>query len=97
MEIQKIKIERERKRALDLFMGEILPNEIGWEILMPVVEKICKEKYENGDTAYFRTFGMVSMEDNMMVRINRHQVIHGSTLLEAVFLAVSDYCLTLKK
>lgn len=59
--------------------------------LMRVVEKITQYKYEDGDTAYFRTFGMLNAEGETMVRINKHQLFQSKTLIEATWLAVVDF------
>lgn len=68
-----------------------------WNLLMPVVEKIGQFKYEDGETAYPRTFGMPfadgleESEQTIMVRFNRQPVSHGKTLIEATYLAVIDF------
>lgn len=68
------------------------PFNKSWGWLMPVVEKICKISYDDGDTAYPRTFGMLDAETGQfMVRFNRSGVCHGDTLIEATFLAVLDF------
>lgn len=59
---------------------------------MPVVEKITKHEYDNGeDTAYLRTFGMLSDTKKPMVRFNRCTVYEGTTLIEATYQAVIDF------
>ena len=40
MEIQTIIVKSEEKDLINGFMNEQLPDEIGWQHLMPVVEKI---------------------------------------------------------
>lgn len=63
-----------------------------WNWLMLVVEKISKHNYEDGDTAYMRTFGMLNAETgDYMVRINRYGVHEAKTLIEATFMAVVEY------
>lgn len=61
-----------------------------WDWIMFVVEKICKEKYQDGDTAYIRTLGMIS-QDFFMVRINRHQLFMDESLIMATYLSVCDF------
>ena len=61
--------------------------------LMSVVEKITKFKFEDGENAYFRTFGMINIETGMfMSRINRCQVFEAETLKTAIWLSVVDWC-----
>ena len=68
------------------------PFNENWAWLMPVVENICRREYDDGDNAYFRTFGMVRNEGKtVMVRINRHILCESDTLIEATYLAVLDF------
>ena len=62
--------------------------------LMRAVEKITKTKYDDGDNAYLRTFGMYNADGEVMVRINRCQLFQAKTLIEATWLAVVDWCRT---
>jgi hypothetical protein len=62
-----------------------------WGWIMPVVEKICKENFEDGEQVYLRTFGMINSEFKFMVRFQRHQLFCSETLLTATYLAVVDY------
>ena len=66
-----------------------------WNKLMPVIEKISRDKFEDdpdGDGCYPRTFGMINLEtDNPMFRFNRYPVFEADTLIEAAFNAVVDY------
>lgn len=65
-----------------------------WDLLMRVIQKISQFKYEDGETAYPRTFGMPfdnGSHDNditIMVRFNRQPVFHGKTLIKAAYDAV---------
>ncbi len=95
MEIQRIKIEGERKKALDSYMGEILPNEIGWEMLMPVVEKIKKEGYPVNiyQSHIQNTCEIIDLK-------TKNYLFRRSTTLsdiEPVFNCVSDYCISINK
>ncbi len=59
---------------------EQLSFHTSWDWLMPVVEKLCKHKYEvdydeHSDTSYMRTFGMPSENGKLMVRINRGSLL----------------------
>jgi hypothetical protein len=84
--------------------GDIVPKlcwgerfDMNWGDLMPVVVKISKYKYEDGDTAYLRTFGMLNAETGKpMVRINRCCVIEADTLIEATYGAVIDFLTYMK-
>lgn len=69
----------------------ILKYHFSWDWLMPVVEKIGKHKYHDGETAYPRTFGMLSPEQKYMVRFNRNQLFEGETLIEATYDACVDF------
>lgn len=62
------------------------------DALMEVVEKITTHKFEYGDTAYFRTFGMVSEDGKYMVRINRNGLHKDKSLRMALFSAVAEFC-----
>lgn len=75
-----------------------------WTFLMPVVEKISRIEYERWededadgekktviDTAYPRTFGMLSDEGKPMFRFNRCFLFEADTLIEAAWEAVVDF------
>lgn len=73
------------------FLPELKYNE-SWDMLMPVVEKIMATEYDHGeDTAYLRTFGMLSDSKKPLVRFNRCLVYEGLTLIEATYAAVIDF------
>lgn len=80
------------------YMGEEWPETIpyikSWDALMLVVEKIIRTKYEDGDTAYLRTFGMQKEDGQYMVRFNCNPVFWAPTLIEATYLAVLDFIKT---
>lgn len=67
--------------------------------LMPVVEKITRHVYDEDvldnvvikETAFLRTFGMVSPEGKQMVRFNRCALFEADTLIEATYQAVVDW------
>lgn len=65
--------------------------ETSWGWLMPVVTKIICEKFDDGENVSLRTFGLISESGNMMVRFERHPVFEAPTLIEATYLAVTDY------
>lgn len=78
--------------------------ELGWKLglgdyrtnfhsLMGVVEKICKEKFDDGseETSHLRTFGMVDIDGNFVVRFNRGSLFTNETLIGVTFDAVIDY------
>lgn len=60
--------------------------------LMRAAEKITQFKYDDGENAYFRTFGMIGKDGQVMVRINRCGLFEGKTLIKALWLAVVDWC-----
>lgn len=73
-----------------------------WNELMPVVEKISLMNYPDEptfpdeedyvpDTAYPRTFGMISRNGQFMVRLNRQPLFEADTLIEAAWKAVVDF------
>lgn len=70
--------------------SEILYNK-EWNWLMPVIEKIANYKYEDRDTAYPRTFGMIGEQGISMFRFNRHQLFQEKTLLESAYMACIDF------
>lgn len=74
-----------------------------WSWLMPVVIKISLiafpkengwnvEDYEDFSAyPYPRTFGMRNKDGKFMVRLNANQLFEADTLIEATWLAVTDY------
>lgn len=63
-----------------------------WAWLMPVVERICKHKFEDGETVYVRTFGMINEDTGaFMVRFNRYGLHEGRDLIDAVYSAVVEF------
>ncbi len=62
-----------------------------WSALMPVVEKIIKLKYPDGEDIFLRTFGMLDEKGNLMVRFNRSQLFHDKSLIKATWFAVVDF------
>jgi len=69
-----------------------LQYHLSWDWLMPIVERITRFEFPDGqDYAYIRTFGMLDASNRFMVRINRMQVFHADTLIEATWLAVVDF------
>lgn len=69
----------------------VLQYDCLWEYLMPVVEKICQVRYDDGETAYLRTFGMINHDGEFMVRFNRSQLGIGDTLHAAAYDAVLKF------
>jgi hypothetical protein len=76
-----------------------------WDWLMPVVEKISLMNYPDEpefsddedyvpDTAYPRTFGMISRNGQFLVRFNRQPLFEADTLIEAAWMAVVDFVKT---
>lgn len=62
--------------------------------LMPVLEKICRTKIGDGEKtveyAYPYTFGMLSEDGKIMVRLHGFPVHLADTLLEATYEAVCE-------
>lgn len=81
--------------GLRLYLGS-LDFHKNYSSLMPVVEKICKYKFEDGDTAYPRTFGMLDENGHYMVRFNRFQLFTAPTLIEAIYTAVLTFIKEIK-
>jgi hypothetical protein len=83
------------------FMREFEPFELkpyqlmydkSWDWLMPVVEKISKIQYEDGDYSYPRTFGMTSLDTgDWLFRFNRFTLHKNMILFNAVYEAVIEY------
>ena len=68
-----------------------LQYDTSWDWLMPVCIKICEQKFADGESYAFRTFGVQNEENKMfMVRFNRMNLFEAETLIEATFLAVVD-------
>ena len=61
-----------------------------WNLLMPVIEEISKLKFEDNDSYYPRTFGIISEEGQFMFRFNNHQLFKADTLIECAYNAVVD-------
>ena len=73
-----------------------LPFDSSWELLMPIVEKICRLKVGDGreyvEYSYPRTFGMLNDKTGqIMVRLNGHQLFEADTLIEATWKAVVNF------
>jgi hypothetical protein len=68
--------------------SKLLYYDTSWNLLMPVVEKISKVTQ---GIVYPRTFGMID-HGKVMVRLNQYGLFKRDTLIEALFLAVSDFC-----
>ncbi len=68
-----------------------------WDWLMPVVERLSRKRYENGQRLFMQTFGMIDEDKKVMVRIHLQSLVYGRSLIEATFIAVSDYCLSINK
>lgn len=66
-----------------------------WDMLMPVIEKICKLKIGDGDEyveyACPRTFGMLDKNGLFMFRFNGFQLHSCETLIEAAWFGVIDF------
>lgn len=71
--------------------GNLKYNE-SWDWLMPVIEKIIsEEKYEDGESVYLRTFGMIDGHGKFMTRFNRYTLFQADCLIEAAYLAVVNF------
>jgi len=74
------------------FTDEDLNFKSNWNLLMPAIEKISAYRFEDGDTAYPRTFGMICEETGeFMFRFNRSELFSAPTLIEAAYMAVVDF------
>jgi len=69
-----------------------------WNWVMSVLEKISSVKFNDGNdsvqTSYSHpvTFGMINDENgNFMVRINRHCLFESKNLIDATYMAITDY------
>lgn len=71
-------------------VGELRYNQ-QWDWLMPVVEKISKMQYEDGEQSFPRTFGMTSDNGRMLFRFNRQPLWEKDTLIEVTYLAVVEF------
>jgi len=65
--------------------------ENSWDLLMPIIEKICKEKFEDGEVIKLRTFGVINDEGFFMVRFDRHPLFYSESLIQASYGAVVDF------
>jgi hypothetical protein len=73
-------------------IGVSLKYHSSWEWLMPVIEKISRFRFEDGDTAFPITFGMINREDgDFMFRFNRHLLFQDEKLIVAAHKAVVDF------
>ena len=64
----------------------------GQQELCARMEAICKRRYRDGDTVYFRTFGMNDEEDGQfLVRINRMFLHKAPTLMAALESAMKEW------
>lgn len=67
-----------------------------WDWLMPVIEKISRIQYTEPtdsvqNTAYPRTFGILSEEGQFMFRFNRYGLHKADTFIEAAYNAVVEF------
>ena len=63
-----------------------------WANLMPVIIKISHFKFEDGETAYPITFGMLNEEtENPMFRFNRMPLHEAETLIKAAYEACIEW------
>lgn len=76
------------------YMAEYAKYDSDWTWLMRVLEKICRTKIGDGekfvDYAYPYTFGMLSEDGKIMVRLHGFPVHLADTLLEATYEAVCE-------
>lgn len=85
MEIQLIKISEEERQLLSTFYGEDLGNEIDFNRLMPVVEKI--EAIDNDDLIIEIRFRLCHIEyDEFGIRN-----FVGETKIQSVYKAVVEF------
>lgn len=74
---------------------EIMQYHISWDWLMPVVEKICRMRTPGQEfpfNNYFRTFGMIDIEEGqIMVRFNLMGLHFADTLIEATYTAALEF------
>lgn len=77
-----------------IYTGQLGYN-FRWDWLMPVVEKILSQKWQDGENVSFRTFGSYNSETgNIMVRFDRCKLVSGPDLITATYFAVIDYIST---
>jgi hypothetical protein len=71
--------------------GNLKYNE-SWDWLMPVIEKITKEVFPEGDILHIRTFGLVNPDTgNYMFRFHRYSLFEAPNLIDAAFEAVGEF------
>jgi len=58
---------------------------------MPVVEKILKERFDDGENVFLKTFGLINEGGEFMVRFNRYSLFMEESLLEATYFAVIEF------
>ena len=84
-----IKLDNEEYQHL---LPEMIKYYSSWEWLMPVVEKILKVVFNDGEYCYLRTFGMIHEGTHQyMVRFNRYSLHSADTLIEATWMAVIEF------
>ena len=75
-------------------VAKYMRYDMSWKLLMPVLEKLCRTKIGDGETtveyAYPYTFGRLSIEGDMMVRLDGFSCHRADTLLEATYEAVCE-------
>lgn len=70
--------------------AENLRFSVSWEWLLPVVERISSQKFEDGDSKGPRTFGLRDFEGLYMVRFNRMGLVTDKSFINAVYRAVIE-------
>lgn len=67
-------------------------DEKGWPELMEDVQRIARDKFEDGENVYLRTCGVATEDkDQFMVRFNRYSLHSAPTMIEALRMAVKEY------
>ena len=99
MEIQPIIVKTQDKDLLERFIGEKLPNEIGWQHIMPVVEKI--REIASYDKDKFSTYVVISFDTKIYSgayggskphsNIYFNKTFRGNNSKEATYKAVVEF------
>jgi len=63
-----------------------------WNDIMPKVEKIINETFEDGTAVHFTTFGKTADNDSYFIRIARHSLFMDQKSLKKPLLeAIEEY------
>lgn len=85
-------VDWHQRKALERAYAAALISERSKPSLFDRMEAVCRRRYRDGDTVYFRTLGMSDENTGQfLVRINRMFLHRASSLKDAIEAAVKEF------